>query len=543
MEFQETIDFIPEEIEIHAVECIDGVFQDAEPLCMYSSGNLLERIFQQVGLRAVDAAEEEVITTLPHGNDYTFLADRDFLIDGQPVTHVSIPTMGAVNITESKLKSSTYHTSSITLPTCHNISSTVVGGVRKKLDGVEVIQMQIEASCSIVTFEVTPTGVTRSRHLGAATMEVVGDKRFLLNGHTSDKTVLQHEWRAPTRRTVNNLLTNTEGVIVNVNGVDHKMRNRWTTTLMHVGHCLVDASGVKYYIPDGSYGPKGLNDYYVSLKNGHLVLTYQRERPDKSRPDSTEIVRQLANLPTALNLLFYFPSLESDMFGYKVIYNMPDADTTYNNALIQKVVSQEHCGPLTWIAAFRDRLTAEGFGELWARENYSLTPNDISRSARESGYYVRGANVYLCRPRRIRRARVVGDKVICTVPPPGNWPYKVIKFRADDERPYMQWIKEAMPMGVYTIFLYVFRNFLKDEGIITQLAEGGVKIGQDEWEYSLRSLNMYTRYRKVSVQGPHQYRYLKNRCYWSDADVKRYLVYERLADRVVDSCYPDRKIL
>jgi hypothetical protein len=206
----------------------------------------------------------------PHGRKFHSMFAYRMICNGYLVRTFHLPPMGANTLTTLK---------GVTLPTDKSSVGACLGGIRAKIDGVEVVQFVVETVEGYeYTYRYDRDSIDEVESGAPALLERVGDKYYLLEGHPpQDLDVIEHDWYDPVKEAYHEIMKQPEsdGIIADIAGVAYKVKSIGDITI-HKASCLIQD------VIDGSQ-VEGCVDIDIDAPKPYHII---RERPDKVEADS-----------------------------------------------------------------------------------------------------------------------------------------------------------------------------------------------------------------------------------------------------------------
>jgi len=262
-----------------------------------------------------------------------------------------------------------------------------ITGVRQKLDGVEVVQFAMLLSTGEVVhvrYDVDNVYVVEAN--SPAVFERIGDDLFLLRGEGKD-IIKKHPYLSPVRESVD-VVGRGEGVIINANGFDYRVKNAPTVTLVTAFGRTTDSNDHVYSVVNAPV-PDGFGDF---VPIDEKKVEFKCIRTDRTYPDSyNSVVREL-KAPSVSALISRLPkgtSVEVD--DRDLVVPHYDDIQEFRSASVLGV----KMGPMSWNDSIAGAmLTSSDVSRRVALINGYVNRDLIDKYCYVNGVYCNGAVVY-----------------------------------------------------------------------------------------------------------------------------------------------------
>lgn len=365
----------------------DGIWSVDDHYEAVAAIDPVECALHSVGISRVNGLVDTKASFVPHNRQFDFLHTGAFSWKGKVVTRWAFPVMGAEPTQKGLFTSYNLNMSDCTLYVAQTSSGKAIGGVRPKLDGVEVVVFVahfLDGDSQGFCYD------SDSVYLVHATMpslyERVGSVYYLLSGPGSESiTHVVHNWYEPSYEGFDRASKESQdGVIINVNGVDHKVKHNHDITLLCTGGKVCSQDG-RPFVVVGDVGPFGYNDYVV--KNGQYF--YSRPRPDRIKADSSMRINHLLGGLVSVNVSRFFPLVNRPPRSREELVYVPPPPS--QPPVVVTAYSQLNIGPASWSQSpVVFRATCDYVCETIAWEVGRVLPAWIGERASLGGYYAVG---------------------------------------------------------------------------------------------------------------------------------------------------------
>jgi len=299
----------------------------------------IESALLLAGITRVGARSGLIKRYVPHNRGFHVFCTGDFLYKGIPIVRVDVPPLGAESLSTHYLNSTSVWTDHGCIVNATSKVAMSIVGVRSKLDGIEVVQFaMLLATGEVVHVRYDTTDVYAVQALGPAVFERVGDDLILLRGEIGDG--LKHRYLSPVRSSIENMDCR-DGVIVNANGFDYRVKAQPTVTLFSAFGKTFDSNNHVYKVTN-TLPPDGLGDFVVTDER---VVEFKKLRPDRLFADNCNSVIREFKAPNIESLVKCLPkgdSVEVDDCDIHIPYY--DDIQEYRSA---SVLSSK-LGPMSW---------------------------------------------------------------------------------------------------------------------------------------------------------------------------------------------------
>jgi len=292
----------------------------------------------RVGMRPFEASY------VPHERNFDVFSTGEFLLDNEIVLRVEVPTLGAETLSASKVSSMAVATSRGCLVWGQTTVNSVVGGVRKKIDGREVVQFIVVTSTRRVAFMYDTDRIWQVTAVSPAVYERVDDVYHTLIGEPCiEVQAKSHPWMNPVREEVQGILeSEAEGVIVNINGLDYRCKTDVGVTLQLTDRGVCDNNNRHFICTDNVNEISKYADYRVIGKRAY----YLKNRPDKTRADTSKSIDCSIAAPMLSEIVTKFPNGDGVRGRVQPAYSVP-TQSTFGH-YVGDAFSGLSVGPYSW---------------------------------------------------------------------------------------------------------------------------------------------------------------------------------------------------
>jgi len=361
-----------------------------------------------------------------HERRFDVFSTGHFLLDDEWINRIDVPSLGAETLSAANCTSMAVGTATGCLVWGQSTVNHVIGGVREKLDGNEVVQFVVHTSTRKVAFIFDVDRVWQVTATKPAVYERVGNVYNVLIGDACPEVNSRvHQWNNPVREELESLVDkNVEGVVLNINGLDYRVKATVGVTLHHRDGVLCDANGRKFFPGDSIDRPPSYGDYNIVGNKAYFI----RSRPDKTVADSSASVDRSLTAPKLAAIVSRFPSGRLMRCRVKPEYRVPRQPVFGN--YVSDSFNQNSVGPYAW--ANVNAVVVPTTGEAVIRNMVAegadyITPELIMVENNSKDRFLVGQNVKYSHPQHKKMRRIIdgvvyanywfpectGAKVIC----------------------------------------------------------------------------------------------------------------------------------
>lgn len=248
----------------------------------------IETALLLAGIKRIGAGTKITPGYIPHNRNFSVFASGDFTYKGTPIVRVDVPPLGAETLSTHYLNSSSIWADHGCIVNATSKVAMAITGVRQKLDGIEVVQFALLLATGEVVHVCYDTDdVYFVEAQGPAVYERVGDDLFLIRGE--GRRFVRHPFFTPVREALNKIDCG-DGVIVNANGFDYRIKSEPTVTLHTAFGCTTDNNDYRYSVVNGP-APDGFGDFSPINEKS---VEFKTIRTDRTRADGhSSVVREL----------------------------------------------------------------------------------------------------------------------------------------------------------------------------------------------------------------------------------------------------------
>jgi len=265
----------------------------------------IESALLLAGIRRVSAASQIQAAYVPHNRNFHVFSSGDFMYNGIPIIRVDVPPLGAETLSMHYLNSTSVWTDHGCIVNATSKVAMSVVGVRQKLDGVEVVQFAVLlATGEVIHVRYDTDNVYVVEAPGPAVYERVGDDLFIIRGE--GKNICKpHPFTVPVRAAIDKFNCE-DGVIINANGFDYRVKTEPTVTLYTAFGRTSDNNDHVYSVV-GDSPPDGFGDF---VPIDEKRVEFSRVRDDRTRADNhASLLRELKS-PTLNQFISKLPKGE-----------------------------------------------------------------------------------------------------------------------------------------------------------------------------------------------------------------------------------------
>jgi len=248
----------------------------------------------------------------PHARNFSIFSTGYYSYKQQLVRSFSLPPMSAELISSGILTSMSFESGAGVLNYGQSQTTYTCGGVRGKIDGQEVIQFVVRTDSYVHAFLYDTDRIIRLENVYEPARYEKKDGRYYLLGGSpaAELNAVPHPWYYPTHEGIEHSRTH-EGVILNVNGLEYKVKDQRSATLMFSKGRVLDYNGKMYTVREIEIPLEDDElfeaDFELPEDEQKRTAKYLVSRPDKLIPDTTNSIDRLVKAPNVTDLLSRAP--------------------------------------------------------------------------------------------------------------------------------------------------------------------------------------------------------------------------------------------
>jgi len=318
----------------------------------------IENALSIVGINRIGANARPIFS--PHDMKFDVFCRGDFFINRQPVVRFELPSIGANMMDSEMLTNMTVHAETGNLIFGQLRKAGVIGGMRKRLPGDEVVQFVVYTATRRVVVLYDTDCIRLLATGGPACYRKFEGKYYLLNGEpTDDFSWVIHEYAMPT----DVMCEDDDPLLVNVDGLDYEIMPDKVVNL--------DAMDLQHSIVDVDQIGEGVCSYDVVSPTS---VRFVGERKTSRRLLKSHRVVDYFSKVTIRDIKPYLPTtaLKYHQMEYKIV--KPQNFFKYTQA----VCSGELHSRFNWLTADVDMHgNPTVFGSMRANNETTASPNTI----------------------------------------------------------------------------------------------------------------------------------------------------------------------
>jgi len=346
----------------------------------------IETALLLAGIKRIGAGTSITAKYVPHNRNFTVFSSGDFTYKGTPIVRVDVPPLGAETLSTHYLNSSSIWADHGCIVNATSKVAMTISGVRQKLDGVEVVQFALLLATGEVVHVMYDTDDVYSVEAqNPAIYERVGDDLFLIRGDS--RKCIRHPFLSPVRAAIDTIDCG-DGVIVNANGFDYRIKTEPTVTLYTAFGRTTDNNDHGYNVVNAP-APDGYGDF---APLNEKMVEFKKIRLDRTRADGhSSIVRELRSpaLSAFVMKLPKGPVVEVDDVDLHVPH-YEDIQEYRSASLLDTCM-----GPMTWNGSEMGSLiTSSDVAKRVAIVNGFVNRDLIDKFCYANNIFCNGAMVY-----------------------------------------------------------------------------------------------------------------------------------------------------
>jgi len=292
--------------------------------------------------------------------DISEITNEVMMYEQELVIDIEMPTVGIEDLMRSHLASLQFN-GSANLIQGSGHTSMAIAGIREKQDGTEVIQFVIATKRGRQAFLWTCQGITKVHAQGPAYYERIergGQVMYvLISGEAAhDIPVERYAWQQPTHENLSQIVSCSEGVVLNINAMHYRVKNIPTITVNQVSSDMaMDFSNRRYKLQEPSEKRGMIDVELYALRE----VRYIRERKDRDFPDTAGKIDMLSKIALVREVQEVFPSMKESVHsrkeaGEELVY--PACPVTVTTSVFRAMHRRYgNWGPYDWLSNTKER--------------------------------------------------------------------------------------------------------------------------------------------------------------------------------------------
>lgn len=341
--------------------------------------------------------------------DFSDLSISDYMIDGDVVIDWDIPMLGADYLMPTHLTNFQVTGDSFVLCGPGSTSLTI-DAVREKLDGYEAVQIVATGRSGrrygILWCQDRLERIQASKSALYERVDIEGETvYYLLHGEPAANLLVRtHDWLSVTQENVRRLSAR-EGVILNCNSVEYRVRNTRVVTLKICSPEIgLDYNGVQYNLV-GTPESVILGSFADVELQPNCVI-YVRPRIDREHADSTGIVAKVRMCVIVQDIIPLLRGGQTTMRPKPAI--LPSCGRVSPSQYRLMLYEHSRWGPFEWTRPIRERSKIEYVSQVVhavAQKYGCCTYRLLQTELRSRGLYSDSG--------RLRRVKYIVNKIVC----------------------------------------------------------------------------------------------------------------------------------